>query len=595
MVNSQGIYPLSVRVIRCCNVVAQSTHAVTAWMVRLYVPTRGNKIDPKNSNTTTEETSDFRETRESEGGVSDSTLEGELTLTDVHARILEHEGQVSELDVDGLLGLSKDSFGETSATQRLEELALLSDDEHEITMIAAQNQITETSPPTASDKDNQRSRSAEDDPHGAKVANLVRQAAVEELPNATPRDTDKPGRTKEDRAKNGTRKSLAFLAKMGKRDPGSLTAKEKYLLKKHRQDVARFERIYGPVSVLLGEYSPVEQQVVAAVDLADTQKGIRSTAPTTSSAVTTKEGGSSTILQIGASARTVDGNKKPPIMGSGAKGMKNPPADSLKGARMGNIKGNGSGGPQTSSSKAPGCSKASGNAGVTPSSTLKGNQKETIKRARSGDDQPSSSTKKLKKSLSQDVYLQAAIIDRNDPDGKISTDQWQLLEARLLDEMAFHSGSSEDVSFKGADWAKGVKVINCGNKNSFEFLRTVVGKLGDLNPALKLEVIRASELPLRSIVTVWIPPPVRPVETILALLKKQNVDLPIDQWKAVASMVCKENNGRDFRFAVDRKSLEILDKVKGVVNFGFGTVRFRYSKHDTTKEAAGGADKPASL
>ena len=85
------------------------------------------------------------------------------------------------------------------------------------------------------------------------------------------------------------------------------------------------------------------------------------------------------------------------------------------------------------------------------------------------------------------------------------------------------------MSFKGADWSKGVKTVNCGNEKSFEFFKATISKYGNLCPEAKLDVILASELPLRPVVTVWIPPPIKPVETILTVLVNQNEGLDTSQ------------------------------------------------------------------
>ncbi|KNC25535.1 hypothetical protein FF38_12957 [Lucilia cuprina] len=126
-------------------------------------------------------------------------------------------------------------------------------------MYINQNRLVDSSPPAGEAKWTQSKLSDEGCSLGANDAKIVRQAAGEKSPSASPRDISKAGRTKLDRAKNGTRKSLAFLAKMKQRDPESFSAKEKYLLKRHRQDVARFERIHGPVRVLLGGSSSLEE------------------------------------------------------------------------------------------------------------------------------------------------------------------------------------------------------------------------------------------------------------------------------------------------------------------------------------------------
>ncbi|XP_037818403.1 uncharacterized protein LOC119608166 [Lucilia sericata] len=346
---------------------------------------------------------------------------------------------------------------------------------------------------------------------------------------------NKTSRTKEEKAKNGTKKSLVFLAKMAKKDPSSLTSKERHLIRRHRQDVSKFERIYGPVSVILGR-SYLFEQYETTVN------------PT------------NTIISKGSAISSTNCSMSNGVI---------PTVKSL-----------------TSSERAAGDNNATSSK-QTNGFKVKGMVKKVTEKH-------SASTKKAKKSENRDRYLQAAVVDWSNRNGKINADLWQLVERKLLDEIANFNGSSEDVSFNGADWSKGTKIVNCGNKNSFDFLKNTIDKINQLNPDIKLDVINASKLPLRSVVTVWIPPPIISVETILGVLAKQNAKLLTDQWRFVTSLVCKENSGRDFRFAVDQKSLEYLEEVAGVANFGLGTVKFRFSKHKT-KEAAGGADKSTPM
>ncbi|KNC31277.1 hypothetical protein FF38_14430 [Lucilia cuprina] len=105
---------------------------------------------------------------------TDLFLDGGLTLTDVHARILKQETQIfTDCNVEELLGLSKDSFEESSHTE------------------------------------DHSSHTEKDRPHGVKDANLVLQVVVKESPRAPPRDLAY--------ARYGIQKTLDFLAKMEQR------------------------------------------------------------------------------------------------------------------------------------------------------------------------------------------------------------------------------------------------------------------------------------------------------------------------------------------------------------------------------------------
>ena len=50
-------------------------------------------------------------------------------------------------------------------------------------------------------------------------------------------------RTKEERAKNDVRAALFYLNKMAKKDLSTFSGRDKYLMKRHRKSVIRFEKI----------------------------------------------------------------------------------------------------------------------------------------------------------------------------------------------------------------------------------------------------------------------------------------------------------------------------------------------------------------
>ncbi|KNC26378.1 hypothetical protein FF38_07545 [Lucilia cuprina] len=243
---------------------------------------------------------------------------GVMTTDMWYLKILEHKQQIyNDCGVDDLLGLSKDSFQEADAICKMGDMTLTSDEKHDVTEISAQNLLV------------------------ALYHLAGKQATAEELSSALSRDISKAGRTKLGRAKNGLQ---TFLAKI-----------------KRGQDVARFERIHGSVSVLLGGSSPKEQQSVDFLLIT----------------VQTKERRVVFLL------------------------------------------------PKHS--------------GLRMDLQMAFSQSESLKRNGSGCGQAS--------------LLKESIVLR-----------W------WIRQIAAYSGNPYDVSFKGTDWARADKIVNCGNKNSFEFL-----------------------------------------------------------------------------------------------------------------------------
>ncbi|KAJ8685071.1 hypothetical protein QAD02_020864 [Eretmocerus hayati] len=135
----------------------------------------------------------------------------------------------------------------------------------------------------------------------------------------------------------------------------------------------------------------------------------------------------------------------------------------------------------------------------------------SAKRVRSAEE-GANAAKKAKPSTSFESprECQIAIIDRSDPDGRMTPERWLMVESRILVAIAEgpENGSDDGVEFDGAGWQKGVKVVGCSNRKSHDFLVQVVGNCGELWPGVKLEVIPRSELPLRQLTSLWITPPI---------------------------------------------------------------------------------------
>ena len=233
------------------------------------------------------------EDRSTTDGNLGGELELERTLTNLHSQITNQEGQIlTELgNLDELHGLSSDSFKGTSVTDELGDLHLGSDEEADVTMIPASSKSPEED--TTLRDDTQAQKGVETAQEEA-TPKLVRQNAVVATTNPPP--DLKRSRTKEEKAKNGARSSLYFLNKMAQRDPTTFTPREKVLIRRHRQDIARFERTYGPTSAILGKSIPKELLVIVE----DTSSNVKedkalSTRTNISSNPSRKEGNTGTL------------------------------------------------------------------------------------------------------------------------------------------------------------------------------------------------------------------------------------------------------------------------------------------------------------
>ncbi|KAJ8678358.1 hypothetical protein QAD02_014145 [Eretmocerus hayati] len=158
----------------------------------------------------------------------------------------------------------------------------------------------------------------------------------------------------------------------------------------------------------------------------------------------------------------------------------------------------------------------------------------SAKRVRSAEEEANAAKKaKPSTSFESPQECQIAIIDRSDPDGRMTAERWLMVESRILVAITEgpEDGSDDGVEFDGAGWQKGVKVVGCSNRKSHDFLVQVVGNCGELWPGAKFEVIPRSELPLRQLTSLWIPPPIPGEEdTILKIIERQNKGLKARGW-----------------------------------------------------------------
>lgn len=214
------------------------------------------------------------------------------------------------------------------------------------------------------------------------------------------------------------------------------------------------------------------------------------------------------------------------------------------------------------------------------------------KRERSKEEEEKTAKKAKTSSLDHaPAECQMAIIDRSDLDGKMTNDKWEKVETRLLYAMASEqSGSIEEMSFEGASWHKGVKIIGCSGRKSVDFLSRVVEGLGELWPGAKLEVIPKANLPLRKLALLWIPPPLVEDEATMKLVSKQN-GLDTSKWRIISSNKCPNGVGKDMVVTVDDESFAKLKDSKGSIKFGFSAAKVRLPNESKSgiEEAAGGA------
>lgn len=175
-----------------------------------------------------------------------------------------------------------------------------------------------------------------------------------------------------------------------------------------------------------------------------------------------------------------------------------------------------------------------------------------------------------------------AVIDRNDPEGRIPRDQWKYVVSAVTGVCmdVVNENPGDFPSCTDAGWYQGaVKVIACDNDRSAELYKAAVAKIGEVYAGAKLEVCEAADIPCRPRARVWLPDKPSNPESILALLKGGNKDLPTDSWKVIR--VEEENKAsRHVLLQIDKVSAEALCKRGGRVRYGFGYVNLHVYKND---------------
>lgn len=352
--------------------------------------------------------------------------------------------------------------------------------------------------------------------------NEVNGVAKEVKPIGEPRKGD------DSRRVAGYKRSIRYLKQLARRDPATLTTREKRLKRKHEFHVRKYESFEMNTTVV--EVRPPDVQKEQPVSNTS-QSEVPLVVPSTS-------GGS-----VGSTKISSDQTDKS--------------------------------GPRSKKSITATATQLSSSAGTAP--VREGALKSGGKRQRSGETKVSEG-KRLKPSTSfpSAPELQVAILDRSHPEGRMTTDRWLLMEERILRSLVDALAHSEDDSFTefdGAKWNKGIKIVGCGNEKALEFLRSTIQDLDELWPGMNVDVVPVDQIPYQATVKVWVPPPVIEDEAILTLLKRQNKGLGSDGWRIIRGRARDKGDGKDLWLKVSSESLRLLRLSKGMVKFGLNHLK----------------------
>lgn len=371
-----------------------------------------------------------------------------------------------------------------------------------------------------------------------------------ETKDAPPGDKKKK-KTDEQKREEGYKRSLRFLRKMESKDFTSLTTRDKRLIRKHTFHVKKYES--------LANTTVVEVRTPTA-----TKDGTR-----TGTHATDRKN------QKGDSKFNNPGMKNP----SDAGGLPST-STKVKTPAPGPAKGINAGPKPCADSAAKTTLGDQWRANLVPMGKGRPSSAKTSaggKRQRSGETRvPEGKRVKKSTSLTSAPELQVAILDRSDPDGRLSPERWLILEEKILRCLLEALEQSEDDSFAefdGAKWQRGVKIVGCGNKKALDFLKASIGGLDSLWPGMKVDVVPIDQIPSWTTVRVWVPPPILEDEAILTLVKRQNKGLNTLDWKIVRGRARDKGDGKDLWIRIGSESLRLLKLSHGVIKYGLNQLR----------------------
>ncbi|XP_065365928.1 uncharacterized protein LOC135958912 [Calliphora vicina] len=185
--------------------------------------------------------------------------------------------------------------------------------------------------------------------------------------------------------------------------------------------------------------------------------------------------------------------------------------------------------------------------------------------------------------------LQIAIIDRNEKDFKIPKISWSKIEQELLQALVHEverTNNTNIAMFDGMHWKYGIKIVQCENMESLNFIKRFIIKLSLKSTGAQYDVIPVKELPRRSIVKVSIPPPNLDDNAIFKILKAQNHTLYTLDWTLINSREMSNKNGKNLYISISSTSLRRLRQIKGEIRYGINRLQVELPQEDD--EASGG-------
>ncbi|XP_037933988.1 uncharacterized protein LOC119668523 [Teleopsis dalmanni] len=208
-------------------------------------------------------------------------------------------------------------------------------------------------------------------------------------------------------------------------------------------------------------------------------------------------------------------------------------------------------------------------------------------------DQPNSNSEAKKAKCSNPIQneplsdivksqITIAVIDDSDPDGKITHENWSLINKKLmdlyLDLMKEYPGKTP--SFRDGGWFQGyVKLIDCADQRSVDIYRIAISRLGEVWPGAKLRVVDKDQIPCRPRAHTWVPAEPSDPRKILNLIQLGNWGIGAHTWR-ITKVEEPKGRYRWVNLVLDKASLVPLARSGGVINYGFSSINIKVYKKD---------------
>lgn len=148
--------------------------------------------------------------------------------------------------------------------------------------------------------------------------------------------------------------------------------------------------------------------------------------------------------------------------------------------------------------------------------------------------------------------------------------EWSAIESRLAELVMEHVLSNKDSPaprFDSGEIHRGYRLIKCMDLFSKEFLGNCVAKISDSWAGLSLKLIPAEDIPLRPRARIWLPKMAVDNQKLLELLKRQNTNIPMDDWSVIRAEEPR-NNSMSLVLVISEQGVVALEKAGNKLFFG---------------------------